>query len=247
MLAHCKAGCDFRDVVYALRDQGHMAGPVRDAQTLSDTRHREQECAYALKKSKQAQMCWEDAQPISGTLGEAYLRSRRITCRLPSTLRFHARCWHPGGKHHLAVIGLVEGAEQPAIHRTYLAPDKPAKADIQPNKAMLGSCSGGAVRLSGQGGPLVIVEGIETGLSLLSGILSGPAEVWAALSTSGMKAVRLPAKRGRLIIAADGDKAGHDAAEALARRAHDREWDVHLLPAPEGEDWNDVLLREMAP
>ncbi len=49
---------------------------------------------------------------------------------------------------------------------------------------MLGSVTGGAVHLS-QGNPkhLVICESIETGLALLSGLLSEPVDLWASLST----------------------------------------------------------------
>ncbi len=108
---------------------------------------------------------------------------------------------------------------------------------------MLGPCAGGAVRLSEEDGPLVVCEGIETGLSLLSGLLRGAPRVWAALSTSGMRALELPPEPGRLTVAADGDDAGGRAAYALASRADALGWEVSLLPAPNGCDWNDVLAR----
>ncbi len=106
---------------------------------------------------------------------------------------------------------------------------------------MLGACAGGAVRLSKGKGPLVVAEGIETGLSLLCGIFDLPATVWAALSTSGMKSLVLPDEPADLIIASDGDDAGNRAAEALSRRAVNLGWQVKLNPAPWGQDWNDVL------
>ncbi len=58
---------------------------------------------------------------------------------------------------------------------------------------MLGSVTGGDMHLS-QANPkhLVICEGIETGLALLSGLLSEPVNLWAFLSTSGMMRVNLP-------------------------------------------------------
>ena len=106
---------------------------------------------------------------------------------------------------------------------------------------MLGICAGGAVRLIEVDGPLVVTEGVETGLSLASGLLKTPATIWAALSTSGMKNLRLPPIPARLTIAVDGDKAGAEAAHVLAERAHKLSWKVTLLTAPEGQDWNDVL------
>jgi hypothetical protein len=97
------------------------------------------------------------------------------------------------------------------------------------------------VRLSQEPGPLVVAEGIETALSLASGLLREPATVWAALSTSGLRGLRLPAEPGRLAIASDGEAAGREAAAALAERAAALGWRVSLLPAPDGQDWNDVL------
>lgn len=91
-------------------------------------------------------------------------------------------------------------------------------------------------------GPLVVTEGIETALSLCSGHLNGPAPVWAALSTSGIKGLILPDCPGRLTLASDGDTPGRVAAHALALRADSMGWEVSLLPAPEGRDWNDILI-----
>ena len=138
-------------------------------------------------------------------------------------------------------MALIEGADACAVHRTYLHADGSGKADIDPAKLMLGATAGGAVRLSDGPGPLVVTEGVETGLSLASGLLRKPATVWAALSTSGIRSLRLPDQPERLTIAPDGDTAGREAANALAERAHALGWQVSLLPAPDGCDWNDIL------
>ena len=103
------------------------------------------------------------------------------------------------------------------------------------------------MRLSNAAGPLVACEGIETGLSLLSGLLSGPARVWAALSTSGIVGLQLPPIPSDLIIATDGDPAGREAGEKLGQRATLLGWRVSMMPAPDGEDWNDVLKRRGRP
>ena len=126
-----------------------------------------------------------------------------------------------------------------AVHRTFF--EKTGARITGSAKMMLGPCAGGAVALAEGPGPLVVCEGIETGLSLASGLLGEPATVWAALSAPGMKALHLPARPGRLIVAMDGDDAGEDAGRALAGVAHARGWAVDLLPAPRGLDWNDVL------
>ena len=98
------------------------------------------------------------------------------------------------------------------------------------------------MRLSEAHEQLVVCEGIETALSLSSGLLRVPAAIWAALSTSGIRNLSLPPQAGQLTIASDGDKAGREAANILASRASSLGWQVTLLPAPEGLDWNDVLV-----
>ena len=194
-----------------------------------------------MRRSLQAKALWSEAIPIMGTLGEKYLRNRGITSDLPDTLRFLRNCWHPTGKHIPSLIALVEGVDGFAIHRTYLQLDGSAKTQASPSKAMLGKVSGGAVRLTSRGNSLVVTEGIETALSLSSGLLDFPATIWAALSTSGLQGLKLPETASELIIASDGDAEGRKAAYKLALRAEISGWQVSFLAAPEGQDWNDVL------
>ena len=139
------------------------------------------------------------------------------------------------------MLAVVEGAADFALHRTYLMPDGSGKAKVDPPKAMLGRVSGGAVRLAKASGPLVVAEGVETALSLCCGLLNGPASVWAALSTAGLVSLRLPPEVGKLVIAADNDKAGHRAANDLATKAFRIGWEVTLSPPESDAGWNIVL------
>lgn len=90
---------------------------------------------------------------------------------------------------------------------------------------------------------LVVAEGVETALSLSSGLLSGSVSIWAALSASGVASLVLPRKPGRLLVAVDGDAAGLRASNILAERAKADGWEVALAQAPVGQDWNDVLIK----
>lgn len=245
LLLLCSAGCDFRDVIGALRDLGLVEGPGTGTLTRPDPaealRRRAAEEAEAVKREAQARSVWQGSRPLPGTPAEAYLRGRGITCALPDTLRFHPDCWHPTARRFPALVARVDGADRLAVHRTYLRAGGIGKADTERPKAMLGTVAGGAVRLSGAPGRLVVAEGIETALSLASGLLRGPAAVWAALSTSGLRGLRLPAVPGHLTVAPDGDEPGKAAAFALAERAHALGWRVDVLAPPDGTDWNDVL------
>ncbi|WP_288939244.1 toprim domain-containing protein [uncultured Roseovarius sp.] len=239
LLAHCKkSGCTFRDILAAA---GLAPGDYAAPDPLDSHARQAQDRAEAEKRAKQAHRLWQDARPIGGTLAETYLRGRGISCPLPETLRFLPECWHPTAKRFPAMLARVDGGEGFAVHRTYLATDGRGKAVVKPDKLMLGRVSGGAVRLTEAHGPLVVAEGIETALSLACGLLGKPVTLWAALSTSGMRGLHLPPKPHRLTIAPDGDAPGKAAAHALAERAHALGWQVSLLPAPDGRDWNDIL------
>jgi hypothetical protein len=249
LLASCKAGCRFAEVAAALRDRGF--GGRGGADPTTERRREAEERAARERDTRRANSVWSETLPIAGTLAEAYLRRRAIRAALPWTLRFHPACWHATAKRLPALLGAVElGGDVVAVHRTYLS-EPGVKAEIEPPKAMLGPVRGGAVRLSDGPGPLVVAEGIETALSLLNGALSGSLginrrpRVWAALSTSGVAGLELPAAAEELVVAPDPDAAGRRAADDLARRAWGLGWRVKILPPPgDGLDWNDQARRQ---
>ncbi|MEI4473354.1 DUF7146 domain-containing protein [Frigidibacter sp. MR17.24] len=246
LLIRCHAGCTFEAVLGALQALGLVDGrgsytppSAEDLARIEAARK-----AEAAKKEAQALSVWREAVPIEGTPAEAYLRWRGISAPLGASLRFHGFCWHgPTAKRLPAMVALIEGAGRAAVHRTYLAPDGHGRADVPEGtaKMMLGAAAGGAVRVADAQSSLVVAEGIETALSLASGLLRAPAAIWAALSTSGMQRLNLPDHPGRLTIATDGDDPGQAAGKALAVRAAALGWSVSMLPAPLGRDWNDVI------
>jgi phage/plasmid primase-like uncharacterized protein len=237
-----KSACAFLDILAAA---GLRSGDYTPPDPATIAQRKAERRAEAEKRAAQAKRLWLEAQPIAGTLAETYLRGRGITAPLPATLRFNPECWHgPTARRLPAMVAAVQGAGSPAVHRTWLRADGLGKAEIDPPKAMLGAVSGGAVRLADGLGPLVVAEGIETALSLASGLLRTPATVWAALSTSGIRGLHLLPTASRLTIAPDGDAPGREAANALAERAHALGWKVSLLPAPNGQDWNDILTKK---
>lgn len=241
LLLHCKrTACDFCDILAAA---GLRAGDYYAPDPLRLAKQDAEAKARAARRAEAAHRLWSESQPIEGTPGAVYLRGRGITCPLPDRLRFHPQCWHgPSGSRLPAIVALVEGGEGFAVHRTYLRADGTGKAGMAGgDKLMLGATAGGAVRLSGGASRLAVAEGIESALSLLCGLLAGPAMVLAALSTSGMRSLRLPCDPGQLVIAGDGDRPGREAAHALASRAHALGWQVSLIDPGAGADCNDIL------
>ena len=236
LLLYCfKSGCSYIDIVQAIN--APIGGVQIDQAAQRQSKRKQAE--YAAHQLEKARSLWSASMPISGTKGEAYLRSRGITTTLPDSLRWMPDIYHaPTSSWCSAMVAKVYPIG--GVHRTFFT--KKGKRVVKNAKMMLGPCAGGAVPLSDASGPLVVCEGIETGLSLLSGLLYERATVLAALSTSGMKALKLPANASDLLIASDGDEPGRAAATSLASRAAATGWNVSMLPAPQGADWNDVLV-----
>jgi hypothetical protein len=185
---------------------------------------------------------WGATVPAPGTLVETYLRSRSIVIPVPATLRFHAAIKHPIGQRWPAMVALVtRGWDDTllAIHRTFLARNGASKAPVNPQKMMLGPCSGGAVRLAAAGNVLMVGEGIETCFTAMQAT-GHPA--WAALSTSGLRTLDLPGDVREVIVLADGDEPGEAAARDCAWRWKREGRCVRIARPPQGMDFNDMLI-----
>ena len=244
LLVHCFAGCEGADILRELNRRGLGDADIAVTTPPKPDRRKAGHRDYALS-------LWREAYPVCDTVVERYLRGRGIRPPFPASLRYHPSLLHaPSRTHHPAMIGLVTTGtanEATGIHRTYLTPSA-RKASVMPCKMMLGDCGGGAVRLVDDGdGPVVICEGIETGLSLRDALAAeDPApRLWAGLSTSGITGILLSSLPKAIVIAPDGDAPGHRAADKLAERAKAEGHDVRIMAAPAGKDWND-MARELA-
>ena len=238
---HGSRGPTLGEILAELWRRGLIAGRGCDARAVPKQSGRPKDTAQRLAMARRL---WEGAQDVCTSPAARYLRSRHIKMPPPPSLRWAPACRHPSGRTlpaMLARINAVDG-ELIGIHRTYLRPDDWGKADIEPAKAMLGRAAGGAVRLAEPCETLMIGEGIETCLATMQATgLPG----WAALSTSGLVALRLPAIVRTLIILADNDESG--AGERAAYAAADR-WLAEgrrvriVMPPERGTDMADVLM-----
>jgi DNA primase len=245
VLVHCHAGCSQRDVIAALCSQGvwetegrHESRALRKA----GRRPPAEPDRDVLKRTEAALAIWKASQPAAGTPAESYLRSRRLHVSPPPSIRFHAGLKHPSGGAWPAMVALVthgvDGAPI-ATHRTFLARDGSGKAPVAPQRMMLGPCRGGVVRFGVPGDVLMVGEGIETCLAARQA--TGHA-AWAALSTSGLRALGLPRDTRDVIVLADGDEPGEAAAQDCARRWKREGRRVRIARPPPGLDFNDLLL-----
>jgi hypothetical protein len=243
LLVHCHAGCEQTAVIAALQDRGLWPPDSAKVEPQYDTRSdRSSNRDDDKARTANALRLWCAGRPANDTPVQIYLRSRGIRIALPGAIKFHCGLRHRTGSIWPAMIALVTHGRDNrpmGVHRTYLARDGRGKAPVEPNKMMLGPCRGGAVRLASAGAPLMIGEGIETCLAAMQ---ATGHSAWAALSTSGLRALELPPAVKDAIVLADGDAPGEAAALAAAARWRHEGRRVRIARPPQGADFNDVLL-----
>jgi hypothetical protein len=194
-------------------------------------------------------------RPIAGTPAEAYLRARGITGRLDwPALRFHPSVFYRESEQapleawpaFLAAVTDRDG-HLTGIQRTWLDPDRPAKAPVADPRRALGHLLGNGVRFGAPepapaqaGDTIAAGEGIETMLALKSVLPSLP--MIAALSANHLAALDLAPSLRRLYVARDNDAAGLKAAMRLHERGDAAGIDVRDL-VPVYGDFNSDLCR----
>ncbi len=191
-----------------------------------------------------ARRLWDRCGPVDGTHAEAFLRARGLVhCRFAS-LRFHPGLEMRDGSTRLHLPTLVAAVTNTAgdltgVQRTWLDPLTPVKAGIATPRKALGRIFGAAVRFGEMRDTLLLGEGIETVLSLVTAVPTISAV--AALSAGSLGAFVLPPGLTHLVIARDNDAEGERAAARLVRRCEAAGVAVTVLCSESG-DFNDDLV-----
>jgi hypothetical protein len=188
---------------------------------------------------------WRSADPINETLGERYLRARGITLELPLGIRFLPHAEYMRRLHFPALAAAVQGPDRRviAVQLTYLDPNGRGKAQVQTQRKTIGALGRGAVRLGAASDVLGISEGLETGLAATQ--LHG-VQTWVCLGAARMAIVSIAANVRHVVIFADCDGPGHDAAIRAAERFKLAANVSVRFPREGYGDWNDVLLAREA-
>jgi Toprim domain len=186
------------------------------------------------------------AQPISGTIAEAYLHTRGITAlHDTAALRFHPRCYYrpdadaPTETWPALVAAVTDlRGNITGAHRTWLDPAGHDKAPVDTPRRAMGRLLGHGVRFGMTADVMAAGEGIETMLSLRNALPRLP--VVAALSANHLSALLFPDTLRRLYVARDDDPAGDFAMATLTERAEAAGFEALRL-SPALGDFNEDL------
>lgn len=224
------------------------ARQVMQATAEREVQQREQWAANGRRIAR----TWAECVPlVPGDPVTLYLKGRGLdgVWPLPKVLRLHRGLgyWHEGAKlgtFPAMVAPLVApNGRTVSLHRTYLHTDgRPFLRDGRKvRKAMnaAGPVPGTCIPLHKPArGCIGIAEGIETALAAWC---ASAVPTVAAYCAGNLAAWRWPAGLQRLVIFADADKAGREAADTLRARAMGAGLRAEVLtPSTDGADWLDV-------
>ncbi|MGX1097314.1 DUF7146 domain-containing protein [Amorphus sp. MBR-141] len=245
---------DLLDVIRESRGLSHFTDVAAEAQSflrLPPTSRNKKAPNCGKRSSSRdpvtsARRLFAAAEPIPGTIVEAYLRNRGITAlHETGSLRFHPRCYYRSDAHTpirplpamVAAVTDLSG-QITGVHRTWLAPNGSDKAAITTPRRAMGHLLEHAVRFGGADDVIAVGEGIETILSVRTALPNLPMA--AALSATHLAAIAFPPGLRRLYIVRDSDPAGDRARDSLIARADAATIEAIVL-SPALGDFNEDL------
>ncbi len=231
------------------------AALARQVMVATAQRQAQQQQQWASNAQRIAQL-WAQCVPVTpGDPCALYLEQRRLAgaWSLPNVLRFHRALpyWqHQGNDKVSEKLGTFPAMVAPliapngrmvALHRTFLTSDG-RKADVPSPKKLTGTAgplAGACIPLHRPArGCIGIAEGIETALAAWC---ASTVPTVASYCAGNLAAWRWPAGVQRLVIFADADKVGGEAARTLRMRALAARLHCEVLtPTTPGADWCDV-------
>jgi phage/plasmid primase-like uncharacterized protein len=224
-------GCDFHVAIAALI--GKRANGYEPRPPVKTAGH----AASDRAEGDKARWLWRQSQPITGTIGEVYLREPRgYSGEIPPTLGFlPARGQHPPAL--IAAFGIatepecgllaIADADVRAVQLVKLKPDGSGKADVNPRKITLGAARGSPIVCAPPNDllGLALTEGLEDALSIHEATGLG---VWASGGATFMPALAdaVPSYIDCVDVFGDDDDAGRRGATELGARLKARGFEV---------------------
>ena len=222
---------------------------VRQVMAATAEREAQQRQQWAENAQRIAKM-WAQCVPLRpGDPVTLYLKRRGLggVWPLPELLRLHRALPYWQGAEKLGTFPamvapiIAPDGRTVALHRTYLTADG-RKADLPSPKKLTGAAgplAGACIPLHKPArGCTGIAEGIETALAAWC---ASAMPTVASYCAGNLAEWRWPASLQHLVIFADADMAGRDAAEALRGRAEAARLRCEVMtPTTDGADWCDV-------
>jgi hypothetical protein len=234
LVVHCFVGCLPRDIYAAIRQRGFKL----DQTNVEAREPTKGSTEYQRQQHDKAAWLWSQRKPISGTPAERYLRERRrISCPLPQTLAYLPQ--RKPEQHPALISAFTISCDEPepgiigvprdvgSVHLTLLKQDGSDKADVEPNKIIIGSPGSLPIAVATPNDllGLCVCEGIEDGLTAHQATGLG---AWAAGNAGRMLSLAavIPNYIECVTILAHDDKAGQDGARKLAEALYQRRIEV---------------------
>lgn len=240
----------FRQAIEAISDNKQ---PV-----VTDEERAKRQSAHAQEIAKRVAVARSIvARMVSpaGTPAEVYARSRGIMVPLPQTVGFvMTPRWQNAetgecGRDHPAIAfsaqdvrGAVVGVQCVFLADGGRRKYEPMRRDgsIAKSKLSFGLIAGAAIRLGAVRETITVAEGPEDGLTLMQ---ECGGSVWVAAGTSMMPKMQFPAMVRDVIIAADGDDPGRQAADKAGHAFASLGLTVRtMFPASGIKDFNEELM-----
>jgi len=237
----CMAGCHNDEIIAALRKRGIWQSGGRPITTLMHEPSSQSvmdDVPLLPETHRELGLdIFSRGADIRGSLAEKYLTSRNIPIPAGSFNFIRYVPWCPKGRLRVpALVALMRTVEDdaPAAIQRIMLDVKGRKT----NAMMLGPSARAVMKLGMERPPmarLYVCEGLETGLALMG---AEYRPVWALGSSGAMERFPVIAV-DRLVICADNDKAGMEAATACRGRYGANA--VIWKPNGEGLDFADIL------
>lgn len=240
----------YRDLQQTLREIAKNTKLVQPAKDAAAKRlHKIQE--EKLKILKSAEKIWKLSKSFEGTIGDDYLRGRKIFIKDESSIKFLSKVKNTEKNNFFPAlifkVSKAAGGPITAIHRIYLKVNTEggllgirysvSKLNCDNPKVALGSVSGSAIWFGTPGPMLCIAEGPENALSLRC---LGYPFVASSVFANNFSNIAVPSYVQILKLFPDGDSAGVDN-NAKALRKYEYLHPTSIFP-PNNKDWNDVLI-----
>jgi DNA polymerase I-like protein with 3'-5' exonuclease and polymerase domains len=255
---HCFACGAHGDAISWLREvEGLSFGAAQDALACWEPRKRERSAAELKDDGKtlaRAQVLWDEAEPIAGTLAIDYLTFRHIdvdqlTGGPEAVLRFHPNCPFDGPVRGPCLLALYQDIDTNAfagIHRIALTPAAFTHVPGSVKRRMLGRWAPRrrAVKLWPAKRGLMLGVGLETTLAAATRIAHKghplrPA--WAMLSAGAIASCGPITGVELVVLLADNEPVGQQAAQTAAQLLSASGCKAVVLKPTAVKDFNDLV------